>query len=133
MTDGLFLFPDAVRRSPAVNAWLLAHGDELGVLAHGWFEALRKCGPDVREPLHDGAPTACVGAAAFAYVNVYRRHAAVGFFRGAELDDPAGLLEGSGKLMRHVKLRTDRVVDGKALLQLIDQAYRNMQQRLARR
>ena len=40
---------------------------------------------------------------AFAYVNVFRDHVNVGFFHGAFLSDPAGLLEGTGKRMRHVK------------------------------
>jgi hypothetical protein len=45
-----------------------------------------------------------VGDAAFAYVDAYRAHVNVGFFRGAEIADPDGLLEGVGKFMRHVKL-----------------------------
>src|SRR5438445_11598928 len=69
---------------------------------------MRDCGDDVRELLHDGHPTACVGDAAFAYVNAFKAHVNVGFFRGAEIADPEGLLEGTGKFMRHVKLRPDR-------------------------
>ena len=42
------------------------------------------------------------------------------------LDDPAGLLEGSGKRMRHVKLRWGRAVDEAALGVLIDAAYRDI-------
>jgi hypothetical protein len=36
---------------------------------------------------------------------VFTAHVNVGFFRGAELSDPNGLLQGTGKFMRHVKLR----------------------------
>jgi hypothetical protein len=54
--------------------------------------------------LHDGHPTACVAEAAFAYVDTFKAHVNVGFFCGAELADPKGMLEGSGKLMRHVKI-----------------------------
>ena len=104
--------------------------DELGAIARRWFEAMRECGDDVRELLHDGHPTACVGEAAFAYVNAFKAHVNVGFFRGAELADPNGLLEGTGKLMRHVKLRPERDVDTAALKKLIEAAYIDMKARL---
>jgi hypothetical protein len=73
--------------------------------------------------LHDGHPTACVGDAAFGYVNAFKAHVNVGFFRGTELSDPKGLLEGTGKFMRHVKLSPERDVDDGALRNLIQTAY----------
>jgi hypothetical protein len=90
---------------------------------------MRACGDDVRELLHDGHPTACVGDAAFGYVNAFKAHVNVGFFRGAELADPAGLLEGSGKFMRHVKLIPGRDIDAAALAALIESAYADMHRR----
>ena len=123
-------FPTAVRRDPAIAGWMREHPGELGAIARQWFEVMRGCGDDVRELLHDGHPTACVGDAAFGYVNAFSAHVNVGFFRGAELSDPHGLLEGSGKFMRHVKLRPGREVDPKALRQLIETAYVDMQGRL---
>jgi len=107
-----------------------AHSGDLGVIAHHWFEVMRMCGDDFRELLHDGHPTACVADAAFAYVNAFTAHVNVGFFRGAELADPAGLLEGTGKYMRHVKLRPERNVDATALVKLIETAYADMKGRL---
>jgi hypothetical protein len=126
----LFLFPSAVKRDPAVEAWLEEHSGELGHIAHRWFEVLRSCGDDVRELLHDGHPTACVGDAAFAYVNVFTDHVNVGFFRGAELADADRLLEGTGKFMRHVKLRPGRNIAATALRKLITTAYTDMKRRL---
>lgn len=106
------------------------HSSELGAIAERWFEVMRKCGDDVRELLHDGHPTACVGDAAFGYVNAFKAHVNVGFFLGAEIADPEGLLEGDGKFMRHVKLRPERAVDATALRKLIVAAYRDMKERL---
>jgi hypothetical protein len=105
------------------------HSGELGAIAQRWFEAIRECGTDVRELLHDGHPTACVGDAAFAYVNVFNDHVNVGFFRGAEIDDPERLLEGTGRFMRHVKLRPERDVAAGVLMKLIDAAYSDMKRR----
>lgn len=107
-----------------------AHADELGNIALHWIEVMRSCGDDVQELLHDGHPTACVGDAAFAYANAFTAHVNVGFFRGAELSDPDGLLEGTGKFMRHVKLRPGQAVNDGALRKLIDVAYVDMKRRL---
>ena len=106
------------------------HSGELGLIARRWFEVMRACGNDVRELLHDGHPTACVEDAAFGYVNAFKAHVNVGFFRGAEIADPENLLEGTGKLMRHVKLRPECDVDTTALTTLIKTAYADMKARL---
>ena len=123
-------FPGGTRRGPAIERWLRERPGERAAIARRWFEVMRGCGDDVRELLHDGHPTACIGDAAFGYVNVFTAHVNVGFFRGAELDDPAGLLEGSGRFMRHVKLKPGRDVDAEALATLIEAAYADMQRRI---
>ena len=133
MTRGvnqLFRFAAAVRRDPAIEDWMGEHPGELRAIAQRWFEVMRHCGDDVHELLHDGHPTACVGDAAFAYVNAFKAHVNVGFFRGAEISDPTGLLEGTGKYMRHVKLRPDGTVDAAAVAKLIETAYWAMKARL---
>jgi hypothetical protein len=126
----LFRFPNSVKRDPAIDVWMREHSGELGTIAERWFEVMRECGDDVRELLHDGHPTACVGDAAFGYVNAFKAHVNVGFFLGAEIADPVGLLEGDGKFMRHVKLRPERGVDAAALGKLILAAYTDMKERL---
>ena len=122
-------FPSAVGRDPAIEVWMHKHSGELGVIAQRWFEVMRGCGDDVRELLHDGHPTACVADAAFGYVNVFKAHVSVGFFRGAEIADPHGMLEGDGKFMRHVKLRPEHDVEAAALGNLIETAYIDMKRR----
>jgi hypothetical protein len=126
----LMRFPGAVRRDPAIEAWFAHPGDEMRRFALPWFEQMRGCGSDVRELVHDGHPTACVEDAAFAYVDAFSAHVNVGFFQGASLKDPAGLLQGSGKRMRHVKLRWAEPVNDAALGALIEAAYRDMRLRL---
>lgn len=126
----LMRFPTAVRHDPAVEAWLGARGGALGGIASHWFHALRRCGADVTELLHDGMPTACVGDAAFAYVNAFEAHVNVGFFCGAALPDPSGLLEGTGRFMRHVKIRPGAMLDAAALQALVDAAYADVETRL---
>jgi hypothetical protein len=128
--NGMLLFPGGVKRDSAIDVWLNERTLELGAIARQWFARMRECGDDVRELMHDGAPTACVGDAAFGYVNVFTAHANVGFFFGAALEDPAGLLEGTGKRMRHVKVKPGADLDVAALSALIDAAYADIKSRL---
>jgi hypothetical protein len=130
--DGILRFPGGTRRDPAIERWFEARTPALGPIARRWFELMRECGPDVLELLHDHHPTACIGDVAFGYVNVFTHHVNVGFFNGAGLADPAGLLEGTGKRMRHVKLRPDRLPDPAALGALVQAAYLDGRARAAR-
>ena len=129
--EPLFRLSGARRDDPAVAAWFEAGDDSIRRLALHWFDRIRACGPDVVELMHDHQPTACVEDAAFAYVAAYRAHAAVGFFHGADLPDPAGILEGDGKRMRHVKLKWGQPAPDAALEALIDAAYSDIRARLA--
>jgi len=130
--DALFLLPSAVRRDPRVAVWFDLT-DPFRLLVQPWFERMRACGDGVRETLHDGMPTACVGEAAFAYVNAFSAHASIGFFHGNALPDPARLLEGAGKRMRHVKLRVGVEIDEGALAGLITSAYEDVRSRVQQR
>jgi hypothetical protein len=128
--DKLFRLSLGVRRDPAVEAWLSKQPGELGAIARTWFGRMRACGFDVLEMMHDGCPVACVKDVPFAYVNVFKAHVNVGFFLGAELKDPARLLEGTGKRMRHVKLTPGAPIDSKALSALIQESYADVKARL---
>ncbi|TJY59980.1 DUF1801 domain-containing protein [Sinimarinibacterium sp. CAU 1509] len=127
----LFRLTGAIKHHRAVGRWLDSHPGPLGAIARRWLDVMRRCGDEVSEVLHDGQPTACVDDAAFAYVAVFTSHVNVGFFQGAELPDPDGLLEGSGKFMRHVKLRPAAAVHDAALSALIRAAYADVKVRLA--
>ena len=126
----LFRISNTVERDPAIDAWMKVQAGELGSIARQWFDVMRRCGDEFRELMHDGCPVACVGDAPFGYVNAFKAHVNVGFFQGAELPDPAGLLEGSGKTMRHVKLRPGAAMNSAALRKLIDEAYSDIKARL---
>jgi hypothetical protein len=138
MRTDLLRFNGALERDPAIDAWfnawfnapVKAHTGELGVIAHQWFQVMRKCGDEVREILHDGCPVVCLGDAPFGYVNVFTAHVNVGFFHGAALSDPARLLQGTGKFMRHVKLTPATATNAAALHTLIEAAYSDIKARV---
>jgi len=124
----LLRFPTAVKHDPGIDEWFATRG-QLGAIASRWFALMRACGDDVRELLHDGHPTACIGDAAFGYTNAFTAHVNVGFFRGAELDDPDRILEGTGKFMRHVKIMPETRINQASLSEMIRRAYEDMKQR----
>jgi hypothetical protein len=130
MKTELLRFNGAVERDPAIDMWMKEHTGELGAIAREWFAVMRKCGDEVREVLHDRCPVACLGDAPFGYVNVFTSHVNVGFFHGAALPDPAGLLQGAGKFMRHVKVRPAAGINDTALRDLIDAAYWDVKARV---
>ena len=130
MRSELLRFNGAVERDLAIDEWMKEHSGELGSIAHYWFEMIRNCGDEVRELMHDGCPVACLGDAPFAYVNVFSSHVNVGFFHGVALPDPARLLQGAGKCMRHVKLRPGTAIDAASLARLIETAYSDIKARV---
>ena len=121
--DEIFRLNNTLKRDPRIESWFCDFADPHRLSVRPWFERMRGMGPDVREIFHDGCPVACVGDVPFGYVNAFRSHVSVGFFHGAALKDPAGLLEGAGKRMRHVKLKPMQSFNSAALGALIDAAY----------
>jgi hypothetical protein len=130
MSTELLRFDSTLERDPAIDAWMKNHAGELGAIAQQWFQVMRSCGDEVRELFHDGCPVACLGDVPFAYVNVFTAHVNVGFFQGASLRDPAHLLQGSGKFMRHVKLKPGTAIDAASLRKLIESAYSAIKMRV---
>ena len=126
----LFRLAHAQPASPAVEEWLGQWEGERGRIARRWFSRLRASGKDVEEVLHDGLATVCVQKAAFAYVGVFKAHVSVGFFNGAQLPDPAGLLRGQGTHMRHVQLKPGEPIDTAALSALVAAAYKDIKAQL---
>jgi hypothetical protein len=130
MRSELLRFDGAVARDPKIDAWMKQNAGELGTIAQRWFEVMRECGDEVLELFHDGCPVVCLGDVPFAYVNAFKAHVNVGFFRGADLPDPERLLEGTGKFMRHVKLRPGTPANEAALQKLIELAYSDIKARV---
>jgi hypothetical protein len=92
------------------------------------IRALRKLvgrvSPKLRESVKWGNGCWVSGDAPVSYVYSAPDHVQFGFFRGSALDDPKELLHGSGKFVRHVKLRKTADIDERALAALLKQASR---------
>jgi hypothetical protein len=64
----------------------------------------------------------------YAYMAVQGNHVNLGFYHGTSLADPGKLLEGTGKELRHVKLREASAVASKAITDLLRQAITDRRQ-----
>lgn len=127
----LFTLDGARKKDLAVERWFDDDPSDRRAIARKWFQEMRAAGPDVLELLHDRHPTVCVGNLAWGYVNAFADHVNVGFYFGAVLRDSSRLLEGSGKYMRHVKVRAGTYPHEAELRQLIRDAYADATIRLA--
>jgi hypothetical protein len=63
----------------------------------------------------------------YAYVQPHKSWVNLGFYKGANLDDPNGLLEGAGKLLRHIKIRSLEDINQPGIRALIKQALEERQ------
>jgi hypothetical protein len=66
----------------------------------------------------------------FCYIGSYRAHVNLGFYYGAELPDPQGLLEGTGKNLRHAKVRNKESADQPALRDLLQASLEERKEKL---
>jgi hypothetical protein len=57
-------------------------------------------------------------------IGTFPRHSTLFFYRGRELDDGSGLLEGSGKDSRFITLRTPADAERPAVKQLVRKAFK---------
>jgi hypothetical protein len=84
-------------------------------------ELIRQAAPELREgikwsqPVYELQRPVC-------YIQSHQENLNLGFWRGIELSDPEGMLEGTGKRMRHVKLRAGDKFPSAALTALVKQA-----------
>lgn len=115
---------------PEIAGWWDNKDPKLSAIARQWWDVMKNGGDDVKESLHNGYPAACLDVYPFAYVDAFTAHVNVGFYCGADLVDPDGILIGSGKRMRHVKIFPGQEFNEVALQEMISQAYTDMKTKL---
>ena len=84
-------------------------------------EIILKAAPDAKESIKWAQPVYEVNGP-FCYIKAFKKSVNFGFWRGIDLDDPNGLLQGTGDKMRHVKLSGVDEVDSEPFSQYVLQA-----------
>lgn len=109
-------------RNPEVDRFVEEQPGQHGKTVALLVDLVRETLPDAKEKLHHGAPWFQVDGQMVCYVAAHSKHVNLGFRYGALLDDPDGLLEGTGKQMRHVKLRDPAAIPQETLARLLKRA-----------
>jgi hypothetical protein len=126
-----YRYRGTVRHDPAIDAYVASVRGELGAIVARLVALVRSNVPGHDELRVHGAPQFCIDGEPFCYVVGYAKHVNLGFCEGAGLPDPEGLLEGTGKSMRHVKLRSAEKLPGKTLSRMVREAARRLRARQA--
>jgi hypothetical protein len=77
--------------------------------------------PDAKESIKWAQPVYEINGP-FAYIKAFKNDVNFGFWRGADIIDPEGILQGSGEKMRHIKLRSLTDINEKLFVDFIRQA-----------
>ena len=104
-----------------VHEYIAKQKPELGEIARRLRSLVKKAAPELREEMKWGFPC-YVGTDNVCNIMVTGKWVDLGFFRGVDLKDAKGLLEGSGKGMRHVKVHKVEDIDPAAITALVKQA-----------
>jgi hypothetical protein len=107
---------------PSVERYILAQRPQHRPLLRLLRKVVRDALPGAGEELKWGQPCYLVGGERVACLYVIGGHVNLGFFRGAELDDPRGVLEGSGQGMRQIRVGVPSDVKRRELTLLLRQA-----------
>ena len=103
-------------------------GAEVQEIARRLRALIESVHPDAVEVPRPGERTAGYGVGpkkmseTYAYIGPYREYVNLGFYQGAAVPDPDDLLEGSGKMLRHVKVRSIEDAGDPALRRLLEAA-----------
>lgn len=117
----------------AIDAYVQQADPRLQEIVQGLRALLRETVPEAREAINPwGLPTWEVDGP-LCYVSLAKNHVTFGFAQGTSLDDPHGLLEGTGKNLRHVKLRQVEDLRREGLRELVQAAERRDREAPARR
>ena len=113
-------------RSPlaglTVEEWMTAKVTGWQVHAiHALVELMREAAPLAEPHIKWGQPV-FVSNGPFAFIKPAKNHVTLGFWRGADLKDSKGLLEGDGVRMKHLKIPAPGTFDGPALTAFVKQA-----------
>ena len=107
---------------PACQSWI----EEQPAEHQTWLAALRQqivaTVPETEESFKWSRPCYAIGGTLFCYLAAAKNYVTIGFHRGAELPDPDGMLEGTGKGMRHLKVRSESDASSKVVRELIHDA-----------
>jgi hypothetical protein len=106
-----------------INNFLDVYDPEVQAIAHELCRIVSDTAPDLKEEVKRGWKNITYsGKGVVCAVQPYSQYVSLHFYKGTELDDPNGVLQGGGKQLRHVKIPSLDAIDERVLAPLIKQA-----------
>jgi hypothetical protein len=97
---------------PELDQFLQAYPGEVGQLFKATRERVLKAAKGCNEIIYDAYSAVASGFTftegfqeAFCHIAAYGKYVNLGFNNGAQMDDPAHVLQGSGKFIRHITIK----------------------------
>ena len=113
----------AEQTDPVVEEILARQKPEVRAIAEALRTLVRRTAPHLKEEGKPGWGNIVYrGRGVVCAISPHRGHVNLHFYQGASLEDPEGLLEGTGKALRHVKVRPSEEIPRQALVALVEQA-----------
>lgn len=109
-----------------IDAWFAAAPKDQQPVLKDTRRLIKEIGPGAQEELKWGRPCYSGSTGLLCYLQSSKSHASLGFQHGASLDDPEGVLEGTGKEMRHTKLTGKKPAQREAIVALLRQTLRDV-------
>ena len=97
-------------RSKNVDSWIFEHDPAIRQICVALRDAIMSADPEIRESIKWSNPVYEKNGKLF-YISANDSYAMLGFFTGARLADAYGRIEGTGKSMRHIKVRALEDID----------------------
>lgn len=96
-----------MRKNSGVDKYIERATAETGALLSELRGIILKAVPDTEENIKWGMPVYSIKKN-FCFLHSSKKHVTLGFYGGSKLTDKDGLLEGTGKQMRHIKVRNKK-------------------------
>ena len=114
--------------SDAIEEFLARYPDDIQTISRTLRALVKRTMPQAHEYLvarhnHFGYATSDAARDRFMYICPMKDYVRFGFYYGGQLDDPEQLLEGEGKRLRHIKVRTMQEAKQPALKRLVKAAW----------
>jgi hypothetical protein len=104
-----------------VDEYISSLNDKQADIVSSVRQIVREAAPNADEAIKWAQPVYSSNGP-FAYIKAFKNSVNFGFWRGVELKDPKGLLQGSGDKMRHIKLTSTDDIDAGAFSDFVNQA-----------
>jgi hypothetical protein len=95
--------------------------NDKGAIVKELVTIVKKAAPSGEDGIKWSQPVFWDDNGPFCFIKAHKDHVNIGFWRGAQMKDPKGLLEGTGEKMRHIKITTTQDIDEGAITDFVQQ------------